>query len=135
MLKKPTVKTLKKTADAWHSKYVRYRDGQKLNGEWVTECITCGVVKPIKQMQCGHFVSRSCNLLRYDELNTNAQCVGCNMFKGGEQYLYAKALDYKYGDGTAERLSNQRHINHKLTVDELNEVIENAKEYLKDIEE
>ena len=128
------VTKLKKKADQAWSKYVRLRDGKKINGEWQTMCITCYVWKPISQMQCGHFVSRSCNKLRYDEENTNAQCVGCNMFKGGEQYQYSKALDDKYGDGTAEKLHAQRHQNHKLTITELEEIIENAKAYLKEME-
>ncbi len=130
-MKKVSVAKLKKEADKWHSKYVRYRDGEYMNGEWITECITCGVKKPISQMQCGHFVSRSKNVLRYDEMNTNAQCVGCNMFKAGEQYLYSKALDLKYGDGTADALMARRHETHKLTITELEEVIHDAKEQIK----
>ena len=40
---------------------------------------------------------------RYDELN-QIQCVACNMFRGGEQYKFALALDSKYGEGTAQEL-------------------------------
>lgn len=119
---------LKKKADTVWSKYIRYRDGERRVDGWYAECITCGVHKPVKQMQCGHFVSRSCNLLRFNEQNTNAQCVGCNMFKGGEQYAYGRALDDKYGTGTAEELHNQRHINHKLTITELEQIIADAQE-------
>lgn len=125
---------LKKKADTVWSKYIRYRDGERKVDGWYTDCITCGVSKPVKQMQCGHFVSRSCNKLRYDELNTNAQCVGCNMFKGGEQYEYARQLDLKYGNGTAESLHNQRHINHKLTITELEQIIANAQEQVDEYE-
>lgn len=125
---------LKKKADNVWSKYIRYRDGEKRMDGWYSECITCGVEKPIAQMQCGHFVSRSCNLLRFNEQNTNAQCVKCNMFHSGEQYEYARQLDYKYGDGTAESLHNQRHINHKLTITELEQIIEYAQERIKEYE-
>lgn len=128
------VASLKKQADKIFSRYVRLRDGKKINNEWHTECITCGAWKPIAQMQAGHFVSRSCNLLRYNEENVNAQCVGCNMFKGGEQYIYGKNLDLKYGDGTAEKLHNQRRQTHKLTIDELEQIIKDAKEYIKENE-
>lgn len=130
-MKKLSVAKLKKEADKWHSKAIRYRDGEIENGVWVAECITCGVKKPITQMQCGHFVSRSKNILRYDELNTNAQCVGCNMFKAGEQYLYSKALDEKYGAGTAEELMSKRFETHKLTVEELEQIIHDSKEQVK----
>lgn len=124
-----TVAKLKKDADKYWSQYIRLRDSQ----DGMCECITCGVQKPIKEMQCGHFVRRSVNKLRYNELNTNAQCVGCNMFKAGELYLYGKALDLKYGDGTADDLQAQRFDTHKLTIQELEEIIKYAKDYIKEM--
>lgn len=130
MTKPKTVAKLKKDADKYFSKYVRLRDSE--NG--VAECITCGVRKPVSQMQAGHFVRRSVNLLRYDEENVNAQCVGCNMFKHGEQYAYSKALDLKYGDGTAEKLMSQKHLTHKLTIEELEQIIHDSKESIKFME-
>lgn len=84
-------------------------------------------------MQNGHFVSRRVNVLRYDEENCNAQCMGCNVMKHGDLYEYAKKLDDKYGDGTAEKLHAQRLTTHKLTIDELEQIIHDAKvaiEYL-----
>lgn len=130
MTKVKTVAKLKKEADKWWSLYIRTRDSK----DGLAECITCGVSKPIKQMQNGHFIRRSVNLLRYDEQNCNAQCVGCNMFKAGELYLYGKALDLKYGDGTADELQAKRFLTHKLTVQELEEIITYCKEYLKEME-
>lgn len=126
--KTKTISQLKKEADKYHSIYVRMRDADR-NG--IADCITCGARKHWKELQCGHFVTRAVNLLRWDEENTNAQCVGCNMFKSGEQYLYSKALDLKYGDGTAERLHNQRFETHKLTRQELEEIIHDRKEQIK----
>ncbi len=125
-----TVKSLKKKADATFSKYVRYRDGEYRNGQWVVDCITCGVIKPISQMQNGHFVTRRASMLRFDEENCNAQCVGCNMFKAGEQYLYSKAIDTKYGSGKAEELMSRRHETHKFTIEELEEIIRDAQEQI-----
>lgn len=128
-------KKLKKKADEWFSKYIRYRDGKKINGEWQSECITCGVWKPLKQMQNGHFMSRAGSKLRYDEQNCNAQCMPCNVMKHGDQFNYALKLNLKYGDGTAARLFNQRHENYKLTIEELEQIIKDAKEYIKEMEE
>ena len=126
--KKKSVAQLKKLADAEWSKYIRLRDSDIYG---YADCITCGTNKFWKELQCGHFISRSVSLLRYDELNTNAQCVGCNMFKSGEQYLYSKALDNKYGVGTAESLNEQRFTTHKFTTSELESIIEYAKENIK----
>ena len=58
-------------------------------------------------------------------------CPSCNVFKHGEQYLYSKALDFKYGDGTAEELMNRRFETHKFTITELEEIIHDAKEQIK----
>lgn len=128
-MKKKTISQLKKEADKYWSQYIRLRDSDKYG---IGECITCGAKKHWKQQQCGHFVSRSCNALRYDDENTNLQCVGCNMFKSGEQYLYSKALDLKYGDGTAEKLHAQRHKSHKFTAQELQDIIDEAKANIKE---
>ena len=130
MKKKPTVTSIKKKADAEWSKYIRLRDSQ----DGIAECITCGVQKPIKQMQCGHFVSRRVNKLRFDEQNTNAQCYSCNVMRYGEQYAYAHSLDLKYGNGTAEKLHAQRFSTHSFTVEELENVIKEAKQLTKEME-
>lgn len=129
-LKKKGVAQLKKEADAWFSRYIRVRDS---DGYGRGDCITCGAVKHWKEQQAGHFVTRSASALRYDEINVNLQCVGCNMFKSGEQYLYSKALDLKYGDGTAESLMARRHELKKWTVSELEEIITNAKDFIKEM--
>lgn len=125
------ITALKKQADKYFSQYVRLRDSIDGYGQ----CITCERTYHWKQAQAGHFVSRSCNLLRYDDENVNLQCVGCNMFKSGDQYQYAKNLDLKYGDGTAEKLHGQRNISHKLTKEELETIIKDSKEYIKEMEQ
>lgn len=130
-MKKKSVASLKKKADAEYSKYVRYRDAAYKNGDWIAECITCGESKPVKQLQAGHFVSRRVNALRFEDTNVHPQCVGCNMFKQGEQYLYAKEIDLRYGDGTADGLMSRRFETHKFTIPELEEIIKDSKTYVK----
>jgi 5-methylcytosine-specific restriction endonuclease McrA len=120
MKKSESVSSLKKKADKVFSKYIRERDSEG----GFSECFTCGVQKPISQMQNGHFVSRAVNKLRYDELNCHAQCYSCNVMKHGDLYTYAKKLDEFHGDGTAEMLHSQRYATHKFTIQELKEIIE-----------
>ena len=97
-----TISKLKKELDKWFSLYIRLRDA---TSEGAVICITCGCVKNYKQgMQNGHFQSRSHLATRFDEQNCQPQCVGCNMFKQGEQYKFSIALDSKYGEGTAQEL-------------------------------
>ena len=97
-----TISKLKKELDKWFSLYIRLRDA---TDEGLVQYFTCGKVSHYKSgMQNGHFQSRKHLATRWDEENCQVQCVGCNMFKAGEQYKFSIALDSKYGEGTAEYL-------------------------------
>ncbi len=120
----------KKQADKHWSLYIRHRDGEQRPDGWYAECITCGEWRPLKTMQCGHFQRRSYNIIRYDEENTNAQCYTCNILRYGEQYKYAQAVDKKYGNGTADKLVKLAKTEHKLSVSELQEIINTAQAYI-----
>jgi hypothetical protein len=96
-----TISKLKKELDKWFSLYIRLRESE----EGLVQCFTCGKVSHYKSgMQNGHFQSRKHLATRWDEENCQVQCVGCNMFKAGEQYKFSIALESKYGEGTAEKL-------------------------------
>ena len=94
---------LKKELDKFFSLYIRLRSSNEYG---ITQCYTCSKAAHYKTggMQCGHFQSRSYLATRFDEVNCQVQCVGCNMFKQGEQYKFALALDANYGEGTADEL-------------------------------
>lgn len=126
-----TVSQLKKEADKWHSLATRYRFAEFKNGEWVAECITCGQAKPIKGLQCGHFMSRQYNVLRYSEENTAPQCYGCNVMQQGRQYTFGLELDKLYGDGTAKRLHQESKTSHQFKAEELLSIIADAKTQVK----
>ena len=79
-------------------------------------------------MQNGHFQSRSFLATRFDEVNCQPQCVGCNMFKQGEQYKFALNIDAKYGDGTAQELQFLAKTTLKITRVEYSEKISYYKE-------
>jgi hypothetical protein len=98
------ISKLKKELDKIFSVFIRLRDA---TDEGMVQCFTCGTVKHYKSgMQNGHFQSRSHLATRFDEHNCQAQCVGCNMFKQGEQYKFGLNLDAKYGEGEAEELES-----------------------------
>ena len=133
--KKHTINWWKKEADKWHSKATRYRFAEFKNGEWVAECITCHIEKPIKQLQCGHFMSRQHNFLRYSEENTAPQCYGCNVMQQGKQFAFGIEVDKLYGDGTAKRLHAESKISHQFKRDELLELISTRQQEVKFYEE
>tara|TARA_R110001606_G_scaffold282561_1_gene431162 strand:- start:209 stop:613 length:405 start_codon:yes stop_codon:yes gene_type:complete len=96
-----TISKLKKELDKWFSLFIRLRESE----DGIVQCFTCSRISHYKSgMQNGHFQSRKHLSTRWDEENCQVQCVGCNMFKAGEQYKFSIALDSKYGEGKAEEL-------------------------------
>ena len=97
-----SISKLKKELDKWFSLFIRLREA---TDEGLCQCFTCGKVSHYKTgMQNGHFQSRSFLSTRFDEENCQVQCVGCNMFKQGEQWKFGMNLNAKYGIGTSNKL-------------------------------
>tara|TARA_R110000851_G_scaffold116827_2_gene243253 strand:+ start:166 stop:573 length:408 start_codon:yes stop_codon:yes gene_type:complete len=116
-----SISKLKKELDKWFSIYIRLRDA---TDEGLVQCFTCGCVKHYKKgMQNGHFQSRSFLATRFDEENCQPQCVGCNMFKQGEQYKFSLYLDSKYGEGKAEELEFLARTTVKFSRDDYEDSI------------
>ena len=86
---KNKISVLKRKAWAIFSKWIRNRDN------WT--CFTCGSRFTGAGLHAGHFVSRSHNATFFDELNVNAQCYPCNIYKRGNSGEYARRLIEKYG--------------------------------------
>lgn len=128
---KHSVSKLKAKADVAFSLATRYRFAELVDGEWLAKCVTCGVVRPIKRMQCGHFQSRRFNATRFSEENTAAQCDMCNRWNHGEQYKFSLFLEDFYGKGTAKRLEQEARQPHPFTVIELQEIIKDSLEEIK----
>lgn len=73
---------------------------------------------------------------QYEPENVNGQCgMKCNKLGLGEQVRYARAIDLKYGDGTAEKLEKMAKEPRVFTIPELEQIIHDAKEEIKWYEE
>lgn len=83
------------------SEYIRLRDSDE-NG--YCKCITSGRFVYWNACDAGHFISRRHKATKFHEQNVNAQSRNDNRFNAGSQYAYAKAIDQKYGPGTADKL-------------------------------
>ncbi len=92
---------LVKRLDVVFSTFIRLRDADS-NG--MCRCITCFRGFRWNEGDAGHFVSRDRKSTRWNEKNVNAQCPYCNRYRSGEQFLHGKAIDQKYGPGTADAL-------------------------------
>lgn len=123
-----TKKLSKKKADRYFSEYIRKRD---TDYRGLGQCITCGQWKPYDKLDCGHFISRRFGATRYDEKNANAQCSKCNRFQNGNQYEHGKAIDKKYGEGTADELLQKSKMRCKRTQKDYEWI---AREYNKKID-
>lgn len=126
MPKKITRSKIVKKLDTVFSQYIR----QKNAVNEIATCFTCGKQDHWKKLQNGHFQSRRHYSTRWNEQNCQVQCAGCNVFKYGEQFIFGKKLDEKYGEGTAEELYIKAKKIVKLSNDELIDLINNYKNFL-----
>lgn len=93
-IKKPSVSKLHKKLWAIFSLYIRLNESK----DGIGTCITCGVKKPYKELQAGHFISRRFKATLYDEMNVHSQCFACNCFLHGNLLRYRRVMDDLYGD-------------------------------------
>lgn len=118
-VKKPSVAKLHKKLWPIFSQYIRLNEST--NG-W-GRCFTCGIKKPWKELQAGHFVSRRFKATLYEEMNVNSQCMACNCFLHGNLLIYRRKMDELYGDNNVEALERRAHQVKKWTVPELEAMI------------
>ena len=126
MPKKPSRKTIVTKLDKVFSEYIRRRYAKNN----ISECVTCGKKDHWKNLQAGHFMSRKHYSTRWDEENVEVQCMACNVYRYGEQYLFAKHL----GQEKADELLAKSRTMVKIKDWELEEMIEIYKEKLLELE-
>jgi len=116
MPKKLTRNKLIKKLDTIFSRWVRLSNSVNE----ICTCVTCGKESHWKEIQAGHFISRKHYSTRWDERNVKPQCVGCNVFKYGEQYKFSLFLGVKL----SKALSLQSNEIRKFSSNELEDMIE-----------
>jgi hypothetical protein len=122
--KKPSRSKLVKLADKVFSEFIRRRNANELG---ITECFTCGKIDHWKKLQCGHFQSRKHYNTRWNEINCQVQCAGCNVFRYGEQYKFGLYLNKKFGGNISEKLMQDARKTIKLSNFEIQEIIDHYK--------
>ncbi len=123
-----TISKLKKELDKWFSLYIRLRNSTP---QGIVKCYTCGTSKHYKKMQAGHFQSRRFLSTRWHEENVQVQCVRCNMFNQGEQYLFGKLLDVRIKEGTSSKLELLAKSTVKIMRHEYEDMIKEYKQKVK----
>lgn len=130
MAKKTKRKKLIEKLDKVFSVYIRRRKAKND----IAECFTCGKQDHWKKLQNGHFQSRKHYATRWHELNCQVQCAGCNVFRYGEQYKFAKNLDAAYYKGLAEELHIEANKTVKLDNIDLEMLITKYEELVKQLD-
>lgn len=102
--KLPTIGKVKSKLQTFVNSCIRKRDSRD---GWFT-CISCGLDKPVSQMQAGHYVPVSkSQYLRYNELNISGECIFCNNFSEYHLIQYRKNLIKKIGLEAVEKLERE----------------------------
>ena len=121
MSKKLTRSKLVKKLDAIFSQYIRLKDADEFGN---ATCFTCGKIEFWKKgIQCGHFMSRKHYSTRWDFENCKPQCVSCNIYNAGRQFVFGKYLDEIYGDGKSDELYIKSKETIKIADYELEQMI------------
>lgn len=88
-------------ADKYFSLFIRLRDADD-NG--IGTCCTCGAMKPVKEMDCGHFIKRQHMATRFSEVNCAIQCKRCNAFEQGRNEDFERYLIKRWGQDRVNML-------------------------------
>ena len=70
-----SIPELTEKADKLFSEDIRKKDADETG---FVKCCCCGVMFRWKDLDCGHYISRSKFAVRYDERNAHPQCRSCN---------------------------------------------------------
>ena len=114
-----------KACDKAFSRFVRLSCADNYG---MVRCWTCLKLKFWKEVDCGHFQTRSKYSVRWlyepekGLINASAQCKHCNMTNGGHQYKFAKMIDMVYGANKADTVVQMSNVIHKYTIQEIRDL-------------
>jgi len=124
-VKQPSKKTIKQRAWYAFSQFIRTRDCLATTGTLDRgKCITCGIEKPFKELQAGHFRPGRHNSNLFSEKGVHAQCKQCNIWKYGNELEYRKAIIKLYGEGYDEILEREAREIKKYDINDLTNIME-----------
>lgn len=135
--KKPRVKMaekkktdLEKILDAEFSFYVRASSRDRMG---LIRCVTCGKLEELKDIDCGHYITRALRSTRWDEKNVGPQCRKCNRFLNGMAHEFRAYLVGKWGAEEIEKLEMRSRMISGETRETLLEKIKEYREKNKEL--
>jgi len=113
------------------SKYVRMKEA---DSDGKVCCYTCNWTGHWKECDCGHYISRSKMLLRWDIRNLRPQCKNCNQHLYGNIDIFTERLEKENPGITSELLEESRSV-YKWTRQEMKELLIYLRSKVKIIEQ
>lgn len=110
--KKESTKELTKKLDEVFSKWLRKE--KSIDGE-TGQCYTCKKFDLIKNLQCGHYISRKYLSLRWEPENTFIQCYYCNIEMSGNYRVFTDNLIQDFGQEYIDKLESRKNNLVKMT--------------------
>lgn len=101
---------LVKDLDTLVSRYVRLSRADKSG---YVRCFTSGKMVHWKEIQCGHYISRSVRATRWHLDNLRPQSVGENIFKSGNPITFRENLVKEIGEDKVKAVEKLRHAMFK----------------------
>lgn len=99
------------------------------------ECVTCGLVRPWRELQAGHFIPRAQGLATYFDLrNIHTQCYRCNINLGGNGAEYYPYMLQKYGEDTVNELRSLSRTTKKYYKSDYESMIEDLEQKLRELD-
>ena len=109
----------KANAWTWFSRFIRLSNS--VNGEYVV-CYTCGKIHGIKEVDAGHFITRSKDSVLFNENNCRPQCKKCNRFQQGRSYDFEVKLIDEIGREKVEQLKELAKMPVHYTVEDYEQI-------------
>ncbi len=111
-------------ADSWFSKLIRLKHSDGKTGI----CYTSGTVKPVIELECGHFISRGHFTTRWHEDNARPQSTYANKWKNGQHQEFRQRLIVDIGEKRVEDLERKANQTAKFSVEEIREIADHYRE-------
>lgn len=97
------------------------------------KCVTCGKIDHWKDMDGGHYISRTYTAHKLLEENIHPQCKGCNRFGHKVHDDYARYMRDTYGQEFVDWLSDTKRQTKKYYRTEIEDLIAELKEREKNL--
>ena len=134
-MKKKTIAQEVEKAAVLLQKLVRLKAANE-NG--FAHCVTCGGFKHWKELQGGHFISRTHKATKLMEENIHPQCQGCNAFRMKDSLTvleYRRFMVDMYGEDEVEKMERLARSIKKYNRAEVAEIAADFKAQIKKHEE